>query len=135
MGDRFIYIKNRRTLVTRNLPSALAGADCWPSTTTPAFSVGQLLATPAALAALNTRGVDPRHLLARHHSKDWGDVCAEDAHSNEQALIHGARLLSVYRISAPQGCREATVVIWCITEDEDDTGMRSATTLLLPSEY
>ena len=135
MGDRFIDIINRRTPVTKDSPLSHPAADWGTSPTVPMFSPGQWVATPAALAAMNARGVDPRQLIVRHVSKDWGDVCAEDARSNELALIHGARLLSVYRISAPHGGSEPAVVIWCITEAEDDTGIRAATTLLLPSEY
>ncbi len=47
----------------------------------------------------------------------------EDRQSNEQALIHGDRLLSSYRI------RES-LTVWIITEAD-----RSATTLLLSEDY
>ena len=62
-------------------------------------------------------------LLRRHVTGDWGDVPEEDRLSNEQALIHGDRLLSSYRI------RES-LTVWIITEAD-----RSATTLLLPDDY
>lgn len=67
-------------------------------------------------------GVKPSDLLDRHLAGDWGDVCAEDNHANELALREGSRLLSAYRLG--------DVAIWIITEAD-----RSATTLLLPSEY
>ena len=47
---------------------------------------------------------------------------------NEWALRTGDRLFSVYPIA--QG-----VTIWVITEAADDDGERSATTILLPTDY
>lgn len=87
----------------------------------PKFSLGQTYSTAGALDA-----VDPFEMmtaLARHHRGDWGDCCPEDWESNEAALVHGSRLLSVYHTSDDQR-------FWIITEWD-----RSATTILLPSEY
>lgn len=85
------------------------------------FQTGQLLATPGVLEAV------PSHELScglqRHMRGDWGDICQEDKHHNNQALIDGERLLSVYH--TPDG-----VKFWIITEAD-----RSATTVLLPEEY
>ena len=64
-------------------------------------------------------------LIQRHVTGDWGDVCAEDADANEQALLTGARLLSSYRSSPVEA-----VKVWIITEAD-----RSSTTILLPEEY
>lgn len=89
----------------------------------PRFLPGQIVSTPGALQALETHRVLPISLLARHMHGDWGSVCAEDAHANEQALRYGSRVLSSYEI-APN------VTIWIITEAD-----RSVTTFLLPSEY
>jgi len=89
----------------------------------PRFSPGQIVSTPGALEALEAHGVPPLSLLARHLCGDWGSVCAEDAHTNEEALRYGYRVLSSYEI-APK------VTIWIITEAD-----RSVTTFLLPSEY
>ena len=86
----------------------------------PRFPIGKTYATPGALA-LN---VDLTKYLRRHHCGDWGEqLCAEDKEANEQALVHGARLLSCYVTDA--GDR-----IYIITEHD-----RSMTTILLPSEY
>ena len=90
------------------------------------FPLGQLAATPGVLELLDRYHVNLFDLLARHASGDWGDVGAEDAHANEQALIHGGRLLSCYPL-APDD-RDSRV--WIITEWD-----RSVTTALLPSEY
>jgi len=38
----------------------------------PKFSLGQLVATPAALRALGEAGQNPSFFLAKHVSGDWG---------------------------------------------------------------
>ena len=87
----------------------------------PKFSLGQLVATPGALEALNDESFWP--YIKRHANGDWGDVCAEDKAENELSLKESFRLLSAYHL--PDGCK-----IWIITEAD-----RSATTILLPEEY
>ncbi len=87
------------------------------------FRLGSLVATPQALETLARYGVTPFSLIKRHASGDWGDVPSDDATANHMALQSGSRLLSAYRIG--DGVR-----IWIITEAD-----RSATTILLPSDY
>jgi hypothetical protein len=94
----------------------------------PKFSLGQLLATPGALKALEESGQSPAFFLDRHLAGDWGEVDAEDKRANDQALVDGSRLLSAYRTL--KGER-----IWIITEAMGDDGRRSATTVLTPHEY
>ena len=91
----------------------------------PQFALGQVVATHGAAEALDGDLGLVLGLLDRHSRKDWGDVCAEDALANEEALIIGARLLSAYDGIGPQ-----RVTLWIITECD-----RSATTVLLPCEY
>jgi hypothetical protein len=86
------------------------------------FDLGYLFTTPGALRALVGLGMAPIQLIARHAAGDWGDLCEEDRQVNAQALADGSRLLSAYEI---QGAK-----FWVITEAD-----RSATTVLLPSEY
>ncbi len=93
------------------------------TTTTPKFSLGQIVATPGALAALREAGATPLVYVLRHVRGDWGDLDAHDRKENELSLKHGFRLLSAYTLSS--GVR-----IYIITEAD-----RSATTLLLPEEY
>src|SRR2546430_10584303 len=38
------------------------------------FGLGQIVATPGALLALEKAGQSPGEFLARHHSGDWGDL-------------------------------------------------------------
>ena len=89
----------------------------------PAFELGQIVATPGALAALKKAGQQPGEFLTRHINRDWGDLDEEDRKENEHSLENGFRLLSAYKTNA--GDR-----LWIITEAD-----RSVTTLLLPEEY
>lgn len=89
----------------------------------PLFGVGQLVATPGAMAALQKTGQTPVEFLARHVTGDWGELPVEDKTENFVSVERGFRVLSSYRTSA--GDR-----IWVITEAD-----RSLTTLLLPDEY
>jgi hypothetical protein len=92
------------------------------------FSLGQILATPGALEAIEQAGQSPAEFLDRHAQGDWGEVGEEDAESNNQALLDGSRLLSVYRTSTG-------IKLWIITEAADESHLRAATTILLPEEY
>ena len=92
------------------------------------FNLGQILATPGALEALEKSGQTPGFFLDKHLRGDWGEVCDEDKLLNDQALVDGSRLLSAYRTL--KGTR-----VWIITEAADDDGKRACSTLLLPSEY
>lgn len=87
------------------------------------FPLGQTVATPGALAALERANKTPAEFLRRHMSGDWGALDAHDIAENEHSLAHGLRLLSSYRTTAGE-------TLWIITEAD-----RSATTLLLPEEY
>lgn len=87
------------------------------------FSLGQVLATPGALAALEAAGQAPQEFLDRHRIGDWGDLDPEDIKENELALQKGFRLFSAYTLA--DGSR-----IWIISEAD-----RASTTILTPSEY
>ena len=91
------------------------------------FAPGVMTSTPGALAALTPERLV--QVLQLHLSGDWGAVCAEDRQTNDAALLHGARLLSVYPID-PTRPAEDDNCVWVITEAD-----RSATTVLLPEEY
>lgn len=92
------------------------------------FGLGRLVATPAALAALEKAGQSSLSLLARHATGDWGELCPQDVAANEEALVTGARLMSVYPLADG-------VTIWVITDAAGDDGHRSCTTVLLPEDY
>lgn len=85
------------------------------------FALGQILITPGANEALSHNDVVTA--LRRHISGDFGDVCEEDKALNEEAVETGDRILSAYIDRSGEK-------FWIITEWD-----RSATTILLPSEY
>ncbi|QIA03511.1 MULTISPECIES: hypothetical protein [Pseudomonas] len=89
----------------------------------PMSELGALVITQGVDALMRAHRLDPFHYFGRHMQGDWGDVCDEDRQLNEDALIDGNRLMSVYNINAE-------LKIWIITEAD-----RSVTTILLPEEY
>jgi hypothetical protein len=89
----------------------------------PLFPLGQIVATPGALAALERAKQPPTCFLARHAIGDWGELEPTDVAENECSVAHGFRLLSSYETKAGER-------LWIINEAD-----RSATTLLLPEEY
>ena len=92
------------------------------------ITLGQVVATPGALEAMEESGQTPDFFLDRHVTGDWGEVDAEDWKLNDQALVDGSRLLSAYRTLKGKK-------LWVITEATDDRGHRAATTILLPEDY
>jgi hypothetical protein len=62
----------------------------------PLLPLGQLVTTPAALAALRKAGQGPPEFLARHVSGDWGDLCERDRQENQRSLERGNPLFSAY---------------------------------------
>ena len=90
---------------------------------THSFPLGQIVATPGALEALQNSGQSPHEFLRRHANGDWGEVCEEDTALNDAAVEDGSRLLSAYRTANNER-------LWIITEAD-----RSSSCLLLPSEY
>jgi hypothetical protein len=93
------------------------------NTLTPLFDLGQVVATPGALQALQEASQTPLGFIARHVSGDWGEICPEDTAQNALSLGHGYRLQSEYSLA--NGTK-----LWIITEAD-----RSSTCLLLPEEY
>jgi len=93
------------------------------SATQQRFPLGQTCATPGALESLSDAGQDAAQFLSRHQSGDWGDLSDEDKRENEFSVDKELRIFSAYHLS--DGTK-----IWIITEAD-----RSATTILLPSEY
>lgn len=93
----------------------------------PKFDPGRLTVTPAAVQACGLQHV--MRCLGRHMAGDWGEaLCADDLKANDDALVDGDRLLSVYLIDPESGPDAG--FLWVITEAD-----RSVTTAQLPSEY
>lgn len=90
------------------------------------FGLGMTVATKGAIALLQRTGTEPIELLKRHVTGDFGDLlCNDDAERNRWAVDNDARIFSAYRVAPGDDGR-----IWVITEAD-----RSATTMLLPTEY
>jgi hypothetical protein len=87
------------------------------------FTLGQTFITPGAQEAIQIAGQTEIEFLRRHMSGDWGDLSDDDIIENEASLKEGFRILSSYQTVNGQQ-------LWIITEAD-----RSATTILLPSEY
>lgn len=96
------------------------------------FELGHVVMTPGA-ASLN---VDFAPFLVRHAQGDWGDNGSAalttsldnfDRRQNDIAVKEGYRILFAYDVPIENGETER---IWIISEAD-----RSATTVLLPSEY
>jgi hypothetical protein len=94
----------------------------------PMFNPGKLLATPAALQALERAGQGVWEFLAQHLQGRWGELGDEDRRLNDEAVKDGSRILSAYAL-------KTGVTVWDITEAAGDNGLRAATTFLLPDEY
>lgn len=92
--------------------------------TDPHFALGLVLITPGAVDALLEEAASPAPLLARHKHGDWGELDEFDRGQNDYAVYSDAKILSAYTLP------NTRKLIWIITEAD-----RSATTVLLPSEY
>lgn len=84
------------------------------------FALGRIFASTGASERLAPGEI---HLaLWRHAQGDWGELSAEDAALNDEAVTRGTRILSAYTSGGER--------FWIVTEAD-----RTATTVLLPSEY
>ena len=91
------------------------------------FSPGQVYATPAVLAHLEKHAIYPSALVGPHCHGEYGQLDEEDRKANDDALIHGGRILSVVKIEGKR--------IYIITDAADDAGVRRTTTMLFANEY
>lgn len=108
-GKNF-WLKFRRKLEILNEKSIL-------------FPLGSVFMTMGAREILSDSSQEPMEFLVRHQYGDWGEVCKDDADENNFSLKNGFRILSAYKTNGGEK-------LWIITEAD-----RSATTILLPSEY
>ena len=75
----------------------------------PLFCLGQLVATPTALAALQEAGQSQQEFLVRHALGEWGDLRDEDRNENQLSLERGFQLFSSYQTNAGDE-------VWIITD-------------------
>src|SRR5262249_33560903 len=76
------------------------------------FKLGQVVATPGAIEALEKAGQAPWEFLVLHAAGNWGIVSDEDKEANDQSVKDGSRILSAYHL-------KTGVKIWVITEATD----------------
>jgi hypothetical protein len=88
------------------------------------FHLGELTATPQAVAAAHAAGIEVVAAVLRHLDGDWGDLDPATRDHNDHALATGGCLRSAYRLP---GTDDALVVI---TNAE-----RSHTTAVLASQH
>lgn len=90
------------------------------------FPLGRVYSSRGVADLAANEGYDPLLHLTRHIEGDWGALCEEDLERNDLALSEGGRLFSSYNLDPGFSAKK----VWIITEAD-----RSATTILLPSEY
>jgi hypothetical protein len=110
-GERKMHEKVTTTANTNTTPSPVR------------FSLGRLFMTPGASEALEEAGQSAQEFLSRHARLEQGELSTEDHKENLFSVDKPLRIFSTYKTA--QG-----VKLWVITEAD-----RSATTILLPSEY
>jgi hypothetical protein len=94
--------------------------------TTPApvrFPLGRLFITSGAQDALAEAEQSPQEVISRHARREQGELSNEDHRENLFSVDKRLRIFSAFKTT--QGMK-----LWVITEAD-----RSATTILLPSEY
>jgi hypothetical protein len=87
------------------------------------FPLGRLFMTPGAIEALEEAGQSPQEFISRHARLEQGELSREDHRENLFSVDKALRIFSAFKTAKGEK-------IWVITEAD-----RSATTLLLPSEY
>lgn len=92
-------------------------------TQTQTLELGRVVATPGALACLERANQHATEFIAKHASGDWGTLTDHDRQLNDDAVLNGERILSVYLTRLGEK-------IWIITECD-----RSSTCVLMPEEY
>lgn len=82
-----------------------------------------MVATRNCLTHLVSIGASAVPYLDRHHRGDWGNLGLSDKQANENAVLHGGRILSKYLL------KDGTP-IYVITEAD-----RSYTTVMMVGDY
>jgi hypothetical protein len=91
------------------------------------FSLGNVVATPTALALLQEHSASVPQLLSLHQTGvGWIELSDLDRNANWRAAFGAERVLSAFNI----GTSDQPVRIWIITEWD-----RSVTTILRPQDY
>jgi hypothetical protein len=87
------------------------------------FPLGRVFLTPGAIEVLAEAGQSAQDFICRHARLEQGELSDEDHRENLFSVSRPLRIFSAFKTAL--GVR-----LWVITEAD-----RSATTILLPSEY
>ncbi|MCA1625867.1 MAG: hypothetical protein LC778_19125 [Acidobacteria bacterium] len=87
------------------------------------FQLGQIYLTPGAQDTLEESGESAQTFINRHARLERGELSDEDHKENLFSVDKHLRIFSAFKTARD-------VKLWVITEAD-----RSATTILLPSEY
>ena len=87
------------------------------------FPLGRLFLTQGAIEALEDAGQQPQEFINRHAQLEQGELCDDDHRENIYSVDKPLRIFSAFKTVRGEK-------LWVITEAD-----RSATTILLPSEY
>jgi hypothetical protein len=87
------------------------------------FPLGSIYMTSGAIEALGEAGQSAQEFISRHARLEQGELCDEDHRENLYSVDKCLRIFSAFKTARG-------VKLWVITEAD-----RSATTILLPSEY
>lgn len=87
------------------------------------FQPGAVYLTEGIQALIEDKGLDIMPVVWRHLTGDWGDLDADDAAINWEALRRGGRLFSCYKSSDAK-------TVYVITESD-----RQSTTVCTADEY
>lgn len=94
-----------------------------------ALKLGRIVATAGVKETVALARIT--ECLLAHARGDWGCVCEEDWHTNDEALRRGFRIHSAYAIDPSKPSEShGENTLWIITDWD-----RSVTTVLLPEEY
>lgn len=70
------------------------------------FALGNVVATPTALALIQEHGASVPQLLNGHQTGDWQELCKKDRDSNWRAAFGGERVLSAYSSDVDQSIQQ-----------------------------
>ncbi|MGB9178895.1 MAG: hypothetical protein WCB68_06555 [Pyrinomonadaceae bacterium] len=93
------------------------------TTATTRFPLGRMFMTPSAIEALAEAEQSPQEFIRRHARLEQGELSDDDHKENLFSVDKDLRIFSAYKTAKG-------VKLWVITEAD-----RSATTILLPSDY
>ena len=91
------------------------------------ITLGQVVITPGAIAALNRTGEDHMVFITRFSAADFGSIDANEKQLNDSAIQHGGDIFGSYLL-------KDRTELWILNEPADVADGSRITTILLPEE-